>query len=228
MKTKNRAVGALAAVLVLALWWTMLLKPARAKASKVRADTAIQQSKLDPLQAQLAQAQRDAANAATFKAQLESLQLAMPDSPALAAFIRNANDISKASGVSWQSVTHGPPTIGADGVNSITLGIQVKGTYAQVMDYLTRLAKLQRLVVVDGVQLSTAADTGASTGSTSGQATGPFSGGTELSAVISARMFESPAAPAPASDASAAAASSSGASTPAAAPVGKTAGLNNS
>ena len=140
MKTKNMMVGILAGVLVLALWWTMLLKPARSKASKVRADTAVQQSKLDPLEAQLAQAQRDAANAATMKTQLEDLQRAMPNSPALAAFIRNANDIAEASGVSWQSVTHGPPTVGLDGTTSITLGIQVKGTYPQVQDYQTRLA----------------------------------------------------------------------------------------
>src|SRR3954463_13956826 len=96
-------VGILAGVLVLALWWTMLLKPARAKAEKVRAETAVQQSKLDPLETQPAQAQKDAAHAATFKAQLESLQQAMPNSPALAAFIRNANEIAQASGVSWQS-----------------------------------------------------------------------------------------------------------------------------
>jgi Tfp pilus assembly protein PilO len=230
MKTKNLMVGILAAVLVLALWWTMLLKPTRAKAEKVRADTDIEQSKLDPLQAQLTQAQHDAAHAATFKAQLESLQQAMPDSPALAAFIRNANDISQASGVTWQSVTHGPPTVGTDGVNSITLGIQVKGTYAQVMDYLTRLSKLDRLVVVDGVQLATAATTGASTGasSTAGGSTGPFSGGTQLQGVISARMFEAPGAPAPGTDATTAAAASGGSSTPTAAPTGKTAGLNNS
>jgi len=180
----------------------MLLKPARAKAEKVRAETAVQQSKLDPLEAQLSQAQRDAAHAATFKAQLESLQKAMPDSPALAAFIRNANDISTASGVSWQSVTHGPPTVGLDGTMSITLGIQVKGTFAQVQDYQTRLAALERLVVVDGVQLSTAASTGANAGAdATGQSTGPFSGGTEVSAVVSARMFEAPSAAAPATDA---------------------------
>ena len=90
MKTKNTAVGVLAAVLVVALWWTMLLKPERSKAAKVRADTDIEQSKLQPLQAQLAKAQRDAAHAATFKAELESLQTAMPNSPALAASSRNA------------------------------------------------------------------------------------------------------------------------------------------
>ena len=64
------------------------------------------------------------------------------------------------------------------------------------MDYLARLAKLDRLVVVDGVQLSTAATTGAGTGAASagGGSTGPFSGATQLSAVISARMFEAPGA----------------------------------
>ena len=92
-------VGILAAVLVVALWYTMVLKPQRAKASKVREDTASQRSTLDPLEAQLAQARRDAADAATFKAQLDSLEQAMPDSPALAAFIRDANQIADETGV---------------------------------------------------------------------------------------------------------------------------------
>jgi Tfp pilus assembly protein PilO len=231
MKTKNMMVGILAAVLVIALWWTVLLKPTRAKASKVRAETEVEQSKLDPLQAQLTKAQRDAAHAAEFKAQLDSLQKAMPDSPALAAFLRDANAIASASGVSWTSVTHGPPTLGVAGVNSITLGIQVKGTYGQVIDYIARLAALQRLVVVDGVQLATAGESGTGTGAAagSGASTGPFSGASELSAVISARMFESPEAAA----AAGAATTGAGATTAStgnnvATPTAQSGALNNS
>jgi Tfp pilus assembly protein PilO len=202
MKTKNTLVGVLAAVLILALWWTVLLKPTRAKASKVRSDTEVEQQKLDPLQTQLLTAQHDAAHAAQFKAELDSLQKAMPNSPALAAFIRDANGIASAANVSWQSVTHGPPTPGNDGVISITLGIQVQGSYPQIVDYLTRLAGLQRLVVVTGVQLSTAASTGAETGTSagSGGSTGPFSGGSTLSATITASMYVSPGATASTSD----------------------------
>ena len=192
MKTKNLTMSVLVGVLSLALWWTMLLKPTRAKASKVKAETAIEQSKLAPLQAQLNQARADAAHAAEFKAQLQSLQLAMPNSPALATFIRDANAIADQSGVAWQSVTHAPPTPSNDGSSSIAVGIQIKGTYPQVIDYLTRLAALQRLVVVDNLALSTAGTTGAQTGGgTSGGSTGPFSGASELTATISARMFES-------------------------------------
>jgi Tfp pilus assembly protein PilO len=228
MKTKNTMVGVLAAVLVLALWWTVLLKPTRAKASKVRSDTAVEQQKLDPLQAQLVKAQRDAAHAAEFKAELDSLQKAMPGSPALAAFIRDANAIASAASVSWQSVTHGPPTPGVDGVISISLGIQVQGSYGQVVDYLTRLAALQRLVVVDGVQLTTAASTGAETGTSasSGGSTGPFSGGSMLSAIITARMFVSSSATASSTDGSDTTTEATGATV--ATPAAQSSSVNNS
>lgn len=195
MKTKNMMVSVLAGALILALWYTMLLKPTRAKTAEVRTEVENQKTRLVPLQRQLEKAQRDAAHAAEFKAQLESLQRAMPNSPALAAFIRDANGISDASGVSWQSVTHGPPTPGINGSMAITVGIQVRGTYGQVLDYMSRLAALRRLVVVDSVQLSTAGTSGAAVGNqTAGGSTGPFTGSTELSATISARMFQTPAA----------------------------------
>ena len=98
MKTKNLAVGILAGVLLVALWYTMLLKPTRAKVTDVKAETQVQEDKLAPLQSQLALARADAANAAEIKAQLASLQEAMPDTPALAAFIRDANGIAGGSG----------------------------------------------------------------------------------------------------------------------------------
>jgi len=237
MKTKNLAVGILAAVLTTALWYTFLLKPTRAQVSKVKADTAAEQTKLQPLEAQLAKAKRDAAHAASFKAQLASLQLAMPDSPALAAFIRDANGIADASRVSWQSVSHGTPTPGAAGVMSIAVGITVKGTYPQMMDYLGRLAELQRLVVVDSVQFSVASSVaagggagasggaGAGGGGSTGGSTGPFSGGTSLTATIAARMFETPG---PAVAIGAGGTSSTGATTTAATPPAQAPTPNNS
>jgi type IV pilus assembly protein PilO len=209
MKTKNIAVGALVAVLVMALWYNFLLKPSRADAKKVKAETETEKAKLPPLQAQLAQANNDAAHAGTFKAQLAALKHALPESPELANFIRDANALAAASSIEWQSVTHGAPTAGVGGVDSIALGIQVKGTYEQVLVYLTRLASLRRLVVVDAVNLATASSSVAGASSGAGASTGPFSGGSVLSVTITARMFETPPELAPATtltDASTAAA----------------------
>ena len=194
MKAKNLAVGALAALLVTALWYNFLLKPTKSQASKVRADTAQEKIKLQPLQAQLDQANADAAHAGEFKAQLASLQQAIPDNPAQAAFTRAADDIAAASNVSWQSVTHGPPTPGLT-TETITVGIQVKGTYEQVIDYVTRLAKLKRLLIIDSVQFSSAGTTGAGPGDPgagAGASTGPFSGASQLTLTISGRLFEIP------------------------------------
>jgi Tfp pilus assembly protein PilO len=194
MKTKNLAVGILVGVLLVALWYTMLLKPTRAKVTDVKAETQVQEDMLAPLQTLLGHARRDAANSAEIMAQLASLQAAMPETPALAAFIRDANSIASDSGVAWQSVTHAAPTPGVGGT-SITVGFQVRGTYGQVVDYLGKLATMKRLLVVDNLQLAsgsssaTAGDAGAGA-----QSTGPFSGGDQLTATISARMFSSPAA----------------------------------
>jgi Tfp pilus assembly protein PilO len=199
MKTKNLAVGALAALLVAALWWNFLLKPSRSEASKVKAETATERAKLPPLEAQVSQARLAQAHAATFKAQLTSLQNAVPDSPALAPFLRAANAIADASRVSWQQVTHGPPAPDVStGVSAIPVSIQVKGTYEQVMDYLSRLKSLKRMVVVDTVQFSSAGGDTSSGGA--GASTGPFSGASQLSVTITGRMFETP--PATAADGS--------------------------
>jgi Tfp pilus assembly protein PilO len=194
MKTKNLAVGALAALLATALWYNFLLKPTRSQASKVKADTAQERVKLQPLQAQLDQANADAAHAGTFKAQLASLQQAIPDSPAQAAFTRAADAIAAASNVSWQSVTHAPPTPGLT-TETINVGVQIKGTYEQVMDYLARLSQLKRLLIVDSVQFSAAGTTGAGAGAATtgaGASTGPFSGANSLTVTIAGRLFEIP------------------------------------
>ena len=242
MKTKNLAVSILAAVLTTALWYTFLLKPIRSQVSKVKADTATERTKLEPLQAQLSKAQRDAAHASAFKAELQSLQLEIPDSPALAAFIRDANGIAAATGVTWEAVSHSPPVVGNGGVTSITIGITVKGTYAQVMEYLGQLAGLQRLVVVDSVSLNPAASAagggagggagssggaGAGGGASGGGSTGPFSGATSLTATIGARMFDTPGAVATIGAGAAGTASAATGSTPVT-PASGASTLNNS
>ncbi len=205
MKTKNLAVGALVGVLTLALWYNFMLKPSRSEASKVKAEIETERAALAPLQAQLTQAQADAAQEATFKARLAKLQRAVPDSPELANFIRDANETAVASNLEWQSVTHGPPTPDVGGVMSISLGIQVKGTYENALAYLEKMATLKRLVVIDNIQFTAAGTTGAEgQAAGGGGSTGPFSGASELAVAISARMFETPA------DAAAAAAGTEG------------------
>lgn len=194
MKTKNLAVGALVGVLTLALWYNFLLKPSRSEASKVKAEVELERGKLQPLQAQVALAKNDAANQATFATRLTKLQRAVPDSPALANFIRDANTAAVTSNLTWVSSTHGVPVPGLGGVASISLGIQVRGSYGASLAYLDAIAALKRLVVIDSVQFSPAGLTVAGATGAGGGSTGPFSGASELTIAITARMFETQAA----------------------------------
>ena len=97
MKTKNLAVGILAGVLVVALWYTLLLKPTRGQGDEGQGRDAGRAGR-SCSRCRRSSRRRSATrrNAAEFKAQLASLQQAMPDTPALAAFIRDANGIAAA------------------------------------------------------------------------------------------------------------------------------------
>jgi hypothetical protein len=58
------------------------------------------------------------------------------------------------------------------------------------MDYLTRVKSLKRMLVVDSVQFSSGG--GDSSAGGAAASTGPFSGASQLSVTIAARMFETP------------------------------------
>jgi Tfp pilus assembly protein PilO len=218
MKSRNLAVGGVVAVLVIALWFMFVLKPTRADTSKVHKQAKEAQRETLGLQAKLAQVSDKARNEQT-KRELAVLHAAVPATPQLSSFIRLANTIAAQSGITWQSVTPTEPTR-ATGGNSIALGIQVQGGYAQVLDYMQRLQDLPRLVIVDNINIGSASETA---GQPAGSGGGVFATETGadvgLNLQITARMFV--AAPtAPAAAPAGAGTSGSADAAPPAAPAG--------
>jgi Tfp pilus assembly protein PilO len=149
-------VGALVAAFVLVLWYMMLFSPTSSKASKANKATAEAQTKVKTLQAEI----RKIAPAQTgSQKELEAkLQTAIPKTPAEAEFLRQLDSIKAATGVEFQSVSPGAP-VTAGGMSTISVSIVVKGSVAQVMSYLGRLEKLQRLFVTDNVGVTAAGST---------------------------------------------------------------------
>jgi Tfp pilus assembly protein PilO len=89
--------------------------------------------------------------------------------------------------VAWSSFVPAPPTAGAGGT-SISITMKVAGSFGQIFDYLRRLELLDRLIVVDGIQLAPGGDGGAP----------------KIEANITARMFAAGTASPAAAPASAA------------------------
>jgi Tfp pilus assembly protein PilO len=159
----KRGVLALAALGLVALaigWNALFLGPQARQRSDVHEQLASAQSQEDSLRATLAQLDR--LSSGTSREDLARLDRLIPAEPDLDGFILTMNDVAAKSQVEWSSLVPAPPVPGPGGGPAVIgITIQVKGTFFQILDYLKRLETLERLVVIDAVDVASAGEGGA-------------------------------------------------------------------
>jgi Tfp pilus assembly protein PilO len=188
VKTKNLLVGALVAVLVMALWYKMMYSPAQSSATKAKGQAEAAEQQADVLRTQVASetAKRKEKAAAVPH---EKLQAALPLDDQVTTFIRKSNDVATSSGVAWQSVTPSVPTV-VGTTQSINVAISVEGGYAQVMSYLRGMLGADRILLIDNVALTAGASKNGTTGGgPTGEVFAGQGGAPVLQAQISGRLF---------------------------------------
>jgi len=190
-------IGVGAALAVLVIWFVFLWSPQGSKISKANERKKQAESEQQDLQVRIARFKSLQQQEPQKRAQLENLRVAIPDEPNLAQFILDANTAANVSGIQFLSISPSPPapatgpagssapaspTTPAAGARpaAINLQLSISGGYFQVVDFVNRLDGLPRLVVIDSLGLTGAAQTGTSTG---------------LTVSISARMFVREATP---------------------------------
>lgn len=177
MNQRLLAIGAGAALLVFVLWYFLLWSPRSddLEKAKDRSETAQQQQ--NQLQSEIARLRAAQKDEPVLRAQLETLRTSIPDEPNLAQFILDTNDAAIRSGIDFISIAPAlpaastvavapapaspgspaaPAPLGAPPAD-IKLSLQIKGGYFQVLDFLNRLDALPRLVVTDGLNVSSEA-----------------------------------------------------------------------
>ena len=199
-RSGGKAVIALAVMggLVLLYGWNsfFLAPKSEAKAAAHKELVAARQQE-QQLRRNLSELRKLAADSQAREAELSRLGRLIPADPDVAGAIDTLNETAKAAAVAWSSFVPSPPAPAAGGPSSTSIGMQVSGTFGQVFDYLRRLEVLDRLVVIDSLQLSAGAAEGA--------------GPAQLEADIKARIFSTgTAAPAPATPAAGTTSSSAG------------------
>ena len=187
-RSGGKAVIALAVMggLVLLYGWnSVFLAPrSEAKAAAHKELVAARQQE-QQLRRNLSELRKLATDSQAREAELSRLGRLIPADPDVAGAIDTLNETAKAAAVAWSSFVPAPPAPAAGGPSSTSIGMQVSGTFGQVFDYLRRLEVLDRLVVIDSLQLSAGAAEGA--------------GPPQVEADIKARIFSTgTAAPAPA------------------------------
>jgi len=162
-RSTNRALMAMAVMGALVLvygWNSFFLAPrGRAKAQVAKELTTARKTQQD-LRQSLAQLRKLGDNMKAREAELARLGTLIPSDPDLPGAILILNDTARQAGVQWSSFTPGSPapTVGG-GPLTVSVTMHISGTFAQLYDYLHRLETLDRLVVVDGLQLA-AGDSG--------------------------------------------------------------------
>ncbi len=172
-------------VAVLILWWVLIYSPKTSATSTARSEAAAAERRGLDLEATVARLKELNRNRPELEASLRTLNAAVPATPDLAVFILSANEIAALSGVDFLSISPSPPSVGlgTGAPTTIAISIQVKGGFFAVVDYLNRLEDLERIVVVDGVNLA-GQGSGASSASND-----PAADPGAISVTLTARMF---------------------------------------
>jgi Tfp pilus assembly protein PilO len=166
---RNLLIGVAAGLAVLVLWYLLLWSPRSKAIDKAKSRQTTASDALQELRAERNRLADLRSNEAATRARIEQLRQAIPDSPNLAQFILDANDAANQSGIDFLSISPTPPAsadtpAGAEGPPpaQISLGITVTGGYFQVLDFVNRLNRLTRIVVIDTLSLSGGATSGLS------------------------------------------------------------------
>jgi Tfp pilus assembly protein PilO len=188
-------------IVIVLLWYFLLFSPTSKDLNDTRNEVSTAQSQKEELQNTIRRLKALSRNATQQAATLRTLRAGIPPNPDLGAFILAANDIATASGIEFLSISPTPPVantaIGPKTV--IAVSIQVNGGFFEVLDYLNRFEDLDRIVLIDTLNVSAGGDAS----STAGGSSTPGSSGTSgaaptLSVTLTGRMFtdaEPPADP---------------------------------
>jgi Tfp pilus assembly protein PilO len=192
VKTKNMMVGTLVVLLVGALWYRVVYSPMESKATKAK--SAAQDADLSAANVRkaLADAGGSSKNTKSHDPSAEVMLAAIPADTAQATFLRNLDALRLSTGAAWQSVSPTPPVAGGT-VTTINVAVTVQGTQQQLAAYLTGLADMRRLFVVDNVSVNPSGSNTAA--GTAVRATpGNVFLADQMAMQISGRIFAGPAA----------------------------------
>jgi len=166
-ETRKWTVGvALVAVLILVAGWFLLISPKRAEVADLQAQTAAQEDDNSALAMERDLLKQQNKELPEKQAELAGLRTQIPRAPELPSYIRQLQDIGKASGVGLSSLTPSAPVSlsgvqVADGVAlppqelaAVNVDIVVTGTFFEIEKFVNELETTERYTLVGGLAMT--------------------------------------------------------------------------
>ncbi len=160
LKVLGGALGA--GLVVLVAWYLLLWGPQGGRIEDAQAERDAATARNQQLLTQVERLQGAKERQPELVAQNDRLKAAIPDQPDLAAFILSADDAASTSGVTFMAITPQAPATAEDATlpTVVAVSIEAEGGYFQVLDFVNRLEDLDRLVVIDSIDVAPQDDSG--------------------------------------------------------------------
>jgi type IV pilus assembly protein PilO len=150
LTTKRKLVLLIALVVVAALILAgFLIYPQFSKISSLDKQITDAQSQIDSARVLLEQRQAVKGRAAQTEAELLRLSNELPESPEIASLIIELQDTANEAGVEFVTLIPSDPVQNA-GYSSVPMKMQIRGTWADTLDFMQRVSKLTRQVRIVG------------------------------------------------------------------------------
>ncbi len=153
--------GAIAAAVLIAVGWLLLINPTNAYAEELRQQADATQTQLIAVQNKVQAMQADQANLPTYQAELARNQQALPPDSGVPAFLRQLEDAGRQVGAGVSNFNVGQPTpvegAGAP-VFALPITVTVEGKPGQLSSFLDQLQQVQpRAVLIETANMTSAA-----------------------------------------------------------------------
>ena len=185
-RSSSRAVIALAvmgAIVALYGWNAVFLGPKNEARAEFRQELSAARRTEQDLRSNMALLRKLAADTKSREAELAGLGRLVPADADMDGAILALDAAAKQAQVTMAALVPSPPAAGTGGAPAtVSLSLTIDGTFDQIFDYLRRVETLDRLVVIDSLQLAAG-----------GNGTSAVAGPPKLSAQIKTRVFASSA-----------------------------------
>ena len=142
MKPVQIALSALAAILVVVLFWLLLWSPQQDELETVRDDIDAARDRQEVLAAERDQLRAVRDEAPEVEAELAAASALVPSDPALPSALRQLQQAADEAGALLRAVSPGRPSQVEDadeGVSEIGVSVELEGSYFQIVDFLRRV-----------------------------------------------------------------------------------------
>ena len=144
------------AIVIAALGYFLLIGPKKSTIDKKQKEIEATETKIQTEKATYSQLLAIKNNSAAYEASLAALQAKIPPEPALPSLIRSIQTIADpgtGAGVPWLSFAPSDLASGS-GYSTYTFTLGIAGFYDDIVDFVYRLERMQRAVVLQSVSIA--------------------------------------------------------------------------